>query len=88
MITLDNSEIKYIIILVSKVIDLFEKGIILILKKILEMKRLKIPIRFYHTHRRNKTFAEQLQFFKLMNYDLFDLGEARAISDILQSCFT
>jgi hypothetical protein len=25
---------------------------------------------------------------KLMNYDLFGLGEARAISDILQSCFT
>jgi hypothetical protein len=23
-----------------------------------------------------------------MNYDLFGLGEARAISDILQSCFT
>ena len=27
-------------------------------------------------------------FTNSMNYDIFGLGEARAISDILQSCFT
>ena len=35
----------------SKVIDLFEKGIILLLKNSSEMQCLKISIHFYHTHR-------------------------------------
>ena len=51
MISLDNSEIKYIIISVSKVFDMFKNGIILLLKNSAEMERLTILIRFYHSHR-------------------------------------
>ena len=35
----------------------------------------------------NITLVQNSVLF-LMNYDLFGLGEARAISEILQSCFT
>ena len=47
MISLYNSEIKYLNISVSKVIDLFEKGIILLLKNSAEVEILKLSISFY-----------------------------------------
>ena len=40
-----------LIISLSKAFDFFEKGIILLLKNSAEMERLKISIRFYHTHK-------------------------------------
>ena len=46
MISFNNSEIKYLIISVSKILDLFQKGIISILKNSAEMERLQISIRF------------------------------------------